>query len=88
MSVDLIFEFDCGAVDGSLGDLPDPILEGSLSVASEAVTDLIPVPFKSASNVTLKLFMWPDFREIIISARGLSIRLDGEPRLEESPPSS
>jgi hypothetical protein len=87
MSVDVIFEFDGGAIDGPLRDLPDPILDHSLSVASEVINDLIPVPYNAASRVTLKLFMWPDYREITITARGLSIRLAGEPRLEESPPS-
>ncbi len=85
MEVDVLFESGCGAVDGALGDLPDPVLDGSLHIASEPTPSLIPVPFSSASAVTLKLFMWPDYREIRFSANGLTIRLDGEPRLEKSP---
>lgn len=81
MQVDVLLEFDGGVIDGDLGDSPDPILDGSFDVASELIPSLIPVPFKSAGAVTLKLNMWPDYREITISANGLTIRLDGEPHL-------
>jgi hypothetical protein len=83
--VDVVFEFDRGAVDGALGVLPDPILDGSLMVGSELLENLIPVPFECRDAVTMRLLMWPDDREIVVSARGLVIRLDGVPRLERGP---
>jgi hypothetical protein len=88
MRQDAVLEFDHGSVDGSLGDLPDPILDGSLSVGSKLIEDLIPAPFEAKESVTLKLFLWPDYREIVISAQGLTVRLEGVPAQEKSPPSS
>jgi hypothetical protein len=85
MAVDVVFEFDRGAVDGALGDLPDPILDGSLIIGTERLQSLIPVPFESRDAVTMRLYMWPDYREIVISAIGLMIRFDGVPRLERGP---
>jgi hypothetical protein len=67
MTVDAVFEFDHGSVDGVVGDLPNPILKGSLIVGSELIDYLIPAPFDSKDAVTMKLFMWPDYREINIS---------------------
>jgi hypothetical protein len=85
MTVNILFEFDHGCVDGVLGDLPNPILDGSLSVDAQLIEGLIPVPFDGQGAVSMKLFMWPDYREIAISARGLKARLDGVPRLEKNP---
>lgn len=85
MAVDAVFEFDRGEVEGALGDLPDPILDGSLTVGSDLLESLIPAPFESRAAVTMRLFMWPDYREIVISAQGLTIHLDGVPRPECGP---
>lgn len=85
MIVDALLEFENAAVNGDLGDLPDPILDGSLSVGSDLLENLIPAPFESSTAVTMRLFMWPDYREIAISAQRLSIRLDGVPHAERVP---
>jgi hypothetical protein len=88
MIVDASLEFDHATVDGVLGDLPDPILDGSLSVGRELIENLIPALFESSDAVTMRLFMWPDYREIVVSARGLTVRFDGVPRLEDRSSSS
>lgn len=79
MTVDAKFEFDHGSVNGVLGELPCPILDGSLYVESELIEDLIPVPFDSKGAITMKLFMWPDYRKIVIDAQGLRVQLEGVP---------
>ena len=88
MEVDVEFIFDCGAIEGALGDLPASILRCSLDVAAETMPRLIPVPFNSATTVALKLLMWPDYREIIISANAITIRLDRGPHADKSTHSS
>jgi hypothetical protein len=85
MRQDAVLELGYGSVDGSLGDLPDPILDGSLIIGSNLIENLIPVPFEGTEAIKLRLFMWPDYREIVISARGLTVRLEGVPSLEKSP---
>jgi hypothetical protein len=87
MKQDAVFEFDCGRIEGILGDLPDPILEGSLGVDLDVMEHCIPVPFDRKGTVKLKLFMWPDYREIIVFAQGVTARLEGE-ALPEPMPSS
>jgi ribosomal protein L7/L12 len=85
MIVDALLEFEHVTVNGDLGDLPDAILDGSLLVGSDLLKNLIPAPFESIATVTMRLFMRPDYREIVISAQRLTVRLDGVPRLERSP---
>jgi hypothetical protein len=82
--VDVTFELDHVALEGDLGELPTPILDGSLIVGSDLHEGLIPAPFESKENLTMRLYLWPDYREIAISARGLKICLDGVPRPEDS----
>lgn len=55
MEVDILFDFDRSAVDGVLGDLPDPILDGSLDVASEAIPSLIPLHQRALRHLTATL---------------------------------
>ena len=88
MIVDALLEFDHATVNGVLGNLPDPILDGSLNVGSQLIENMIPAPFESRDAVTMRLFMWPDYREIVVSARGLTVRFDGVPVLERDVPSS
>jgi hypothetical protein len=83
---DAVFEFDFGRIEGILGDLPDPILDGSLGVDLEVIDNCIPVPFDRKGAVMLKLFMWPDYREIIVSAQSVTV-LEGEALLEHMPSS-
>jgi len=82
MIVDTKFEFEHCSVEGDLGDLPCPILDGSLCIDSELIKGLIPVPFDGKGAITMKLFLWPDYREIVIAARGLRVRLEGVPQPE------
>jgi hypothetical protein len=87
MKQDAVFEFNGGRIDGVLGDLPEPILDGSLGVDLEVIDDFISLPFDRNGAITLKLFVWPDYREIIVSARSLTVRLEGDPVLERNPSS-
>ena len=86
MKQDAVFEFDGGRIEGILGDLPDPILEGSIGVELDVIEHCIPVPFDRRGTVTLKLFLWPDYREINVSAQSVSVRLEGEALPEPMPP--
>lgn len=56
---------------------------GSLIVGSVLHEGLIPAPFESKENVTMRLYLWPDYRVIVISARGLKVSVDGVPRPED-----
>lgn len=87
MKQDAIFEFNDGRIAGTFGDLPAPILDGSLAVDSQVVDGLLPVPFDRDGVITLKLFMWPDYREIIVSARSVAVYLEGDAVPERMPSS-
>ena len=80
---DLCFEFASGQIEGTLADLPADILDGELQKGSDRLSNMIALPCEFVGQVRFAVHLYPDYREVIISADGLKITPEGESRYLE-----
>lgn len=71
-------------VEGHVGELPANVYEGSLTVGDYLQDNMVPFPAVYSEPVCLRMMLSDDARVIAVSAKKLSIEIEGEFRyLEE-----
>lgn len=71
------------AVEGSPGQLPATIYEGSIVVGSFTQDNMIPFPQSYGEKFELRMMLSEDARLVVVSGIGLSIEPEGEFRFVE-----
>lgn len=73
---------DAMTVNGEVGALPTCIYEGSLIMGTAAPENMIPLPTESSEAVRLELTLEGDARTLLISGTGISVKPEGDFKLE------
>jgi hypothetical protein len=70
--------------EGSVGDLPALIYEGSLQVGTEMQGNIVPFPAIYTVPVRLSMMLSEDARVVVVSGNRLSIEPEGDFRFVET----
>lgn len=75
--------FEGISIDGTLGELPAYIYEGSLLIGTEIQDNILQFPAVYTESVRLSMMLSDDARTVVVAAGGLSIAIESDFRFVE-----
>jgi hypothetical protein len=70
-------KIDNAIIEGTIGELPTYLYEGSLTVGSALEEYMIPFPAEHSVEIRLRMMFAEDARVVIIHGSGISIEAEG-----------
>jgi hypothetical protein len=76
-------KFSAMAIEGNVGLLPSYVYEGSLTIGSTVLNNIVPFPTSSCETALLCMRLSDDARVVVVSGSTISIETESEFRLVE-----